>query len=270
MSTGRPPVLDDRTVERLLTGRSAPADPELEHVLGLVRSMGSGPAPRPTAALAELLVTGFEPQAAPIRRPASRRRWSVRAAAGLTAAAASLLVAGTAQALPAPLQDGLAGVVRALTPFELPSAAPADGSSTPPPGPATGNGRTSDEPAPARAPSEPDSGTPAPLPAPPPDAANGGGTGEGPRGQGRGSAAPTPGPDVPRPPASEVTRENPRPAAPEAPVARPEVGGPPATGGSPKTTAARPVDPRGTAPAGSAQTEDTPTAGAPPAPARQP
>ncbi len=263
MSAGRPPVLDDRTVERLLTGHSAPADPELQHALGLVRSMGSGPAPRPTAALAELLVTGFAPEAAPLRRPTLRRRWSVRAAAGLTAAAASLLVAGTAQALPAPVQDGLAGVVRALTPFELPSARPSDGSTTHPPEPATGTGPTSDEPAPTQAPSGPDSGAAAPAPG------EDGGTGAGPDATdgeragspGTGSTVPAPGRDRDRPSPPGVDRDEQRSTAPEARVARPEVGRPPATGGSPGNTPARPVAPRSTGAAATSQPEDTPAAG---------
>ena len=113
-------ALDERTVEQLLAGRAAPADADLQHAVTLVRSLGSGPAPQPTLALAQLLEMGFEPEVVPLCRPVPRRTWAVRATAALTAAAASVLVAGTAQALPAPLQNGVADVVSALTPFELP------------------------------------------------------------------------------------------------------------------------------------------------------
>lgn len=123
--------LDDRAVEQLLTGRAGAADADLGQALALVRSLGTAPAPQPSAALAQLLDTGFEPEVVPLRRPVSRRSWAARLGAGLTATAASLLVAGTAQALPPALQDGLADLVGAVTPFELPRSpvpepAPAD------------------------------------------------------------------------------------------------------------------------------------------------
>lgn len=123
--------LDERAVEQLLTGRPGSADADLQRALTLVRSLGTGSAPQPTAALAQLLDTGFEPEVVPRRRPALRRPWAVRVGAGLTATAASLVIAGTAQALPPALQNGLAELVGAVTPFELPRApvvdpAPAD------------------------------------------------------------------------------------------------------------------------------------------------
>jgi hypothetical protein len=112
--------LDERAVEELLAGRAGSADADLGQALTLVRSLGTGPAPQPTAALLQLLDTGFTPEVVPLRRPARRRTWAARLGAGLTATAASLLVAGTAQALPPALQDGLAELVSAVTPFELP------------------------------------------------------------------------------------------------------------------------------------------------------
>ena len=118
--TGRIPVLDDRGVEQLLSGRPRATDADLLPAVELLRSVASGPAPAPGTALAQLLDTGFEPEVVPLRRPVRRRTWAARAGAALTASAASLLVTGTAAALPAPLQDGLADLVSALTPFELP------------------------------------------------------------------------------------------------------------------------------------------------------
>lgn len=236
MSTGRPPVLDERTVERLLTGQAGPADPDLQRVLGLLRSMGSEPAPRPSPALAELLTTGFEPAIVPQPRPALRRRpWVLRATAGLAAAAASLVVAGTAQALPAPVQHGLAGVVRALTPFELPdSRSTDDGPATD--GTGTPAGRPPAAPAPAPAPAGRDGGIPAPSSDPGPgDGATGGaGTTAGDGAGGQGSAVPTRGPDLPRPPAPP--RDEPGRAVPEAPSSRQEPGPAPVPSGSEGST----------------------------------
>jgi hypothetical protein len=114
------PVLDDRAVDRLLAGRSGGDDADLQQAVTLVRSLGSGPAPVPTAALAGLLDSGFEPVVVPLRRSGRGRTWTAAAAGALTAAAAALVVAGTADALPAPLQDGVADLVSAVTPFELP------------------------------------------------------------------------------------------------------------------------------------------------------
>lgn len=120
--TGRdaPPLLDEQAVERLLTRRTGSADPHLEQALALVRTLGDGPAPPPTAALADLMDRGFQPTVVPFRRPSGRRRWAARTGATLAATAASLVVAGTAAALPPGLQDTVADVVSALTPFELP------------------------------------------------------------------------------------------------------------------------------------------------------
>lgn len=155
------PGLDERAVELLLTGGAAPAHDDLQQAVTLVRRMGSGPAPQPTSALAQLLDTGFRPGVVPLRRTASRRTWAARAGAGLSAAVASLVLAGTAQALPPAVQDGLADLVGAVTPFEIPRSGPepeeirtpattretTTPSTTTPPGPAApAAGPTADEP----------------------------------------------------------------------------------------------------------------------------
>lgn len=221
MSTSRPPGLDDQTVERLLTGRPGPAEPDLQELVRVLRSTGSGPAPRPSAALADLLDTGFEPQVVPLRRPAVRRTWALRATAGLTAAAASLLVAGTAQALPAPLQEGLGDLVGAITPFELPGARSTDDSSSGVPD--RGTRTTPEQPVPTPAPSAPGSGTPVPgagtdptAPGAPAGAAPTTDRGAGTRSTG--APARTTGPDRSRAPAApgQARTEPPR-AVPEAP-----------------------------------------------------
>jgi hypothetical protein len=120
--TGRDaqPLLDDETVERLLTRGAGSTDPDLHQALALVRTLGDGPAPPPSTALADLLDRGFERTVVPFQRPARGRRWAARSGATLVAAAASIVVAGTAAALPPGLQNTVADVVSALTPFELP------------------------------------------------------------------------------------------------------------------------------------------------------
>lgn len=116
-----------------MTGRDARSllqdvadDADLRQAVALIATLADEPAPPPSAALADLLDRGFEPTVLPFRRPAGqRRRWAARTGAGLVAAAASVVVAGTAAALPAPLQETVADLVSALTPFELPRP-PAD------------------------------------------------------------------------------------------------------------------------------------------------
>jgi hypothetical protein len=118
-------VLDDLAVERLLTGRERLADPALVQAVAQLRTLADGPAPPPTAALAEMLERGFEPTVVPLRRPgAPRRRWAARTGTAVAVAAASVLVAGSAAALPPALQDTVADLVAALTPFDLPRSTP--------------------------------------------------------------------------------------------------------------------------------------------------
>jgi hypothetical protein len=114
-------LLDDAAVEGLLTDGAGATHADLQQAVALLGTLAEGPAPRPNAALADVLDRGFEPTVVPFRRPAvPRRRWAARAGAGLAAAAASVVVAGSAAALPAPVQDTVADLVGALTPFELP------------------------------------------------------------------------------------------------------------------------------------------------------
>ena len=111
-----------------MTGRDAQPlldetldDADLQRAVALLATLAEGPAPAPSAALDDLLSRGFHPTVVPFVRPAAaRRRWAARTGAGLAAAAASVVLAGTAAALPAPLQDTVADLVSALTPFELP------------------------------------------------------------------------------------------------------------------------------------------------------
>lgn len=225
MSTPRPPVLDDRTVEQLLTGRPGPVESDLRQLLSVLRSTGSGPAPRPSAALAELLDTGFEPQVVPPTRPAARRPWVLQATAGLTAAAASLLVAGTAQALPAPLQNGLGDLVRTITPFELPGARSADDPSSPEP--ERGSGTPTEQSVPTPASAARDGAAPVPGPRAASSAADARPS------TGRESAAPDTGsparttvPDAPRAAVPEHAGSEPRREVPERSPAQREVGPP--------------------------------------------
>lgn len=165
---GRRPELDERDVEALITRRAGRADEHLQQAVDLLVSMASGPAPQPTPALADLLDRGFQPGTAarPVRPPTrTTRRWGARIGAVLVAGVASVLVAGVAQALPAALQNGVAELVSALTPFELPrstSAGPGPASDdTPEDGPSqptdtlpggASDGSTSPAPATAAAP----------------------------------------------------------------------------------------------------------------------
>jgi len=241
MSTPRPPVLDDRTVEQLLTGRPGPAEPDLQRVVSVLRSTGSGPAPRPSAALAELLDTGFEPLVVPLRRPVVRRPWVLRAAAGLTAAMASLLVAGTAQALPAPLQNGLGDLVGAITPFELPDARPADDPSSSQE-PERRDRTTTERSVPSPASPAPDRAAPVPGPGAVPSAPDvPPAAGRGPATPDTGAPARTTAPDIPRPAVPEQARTGPPRATPEARTSQREVG-PPAAPPRRSTRPAVPAD----------------------------
>lgn len=126
-------VLDDGTIEQLLDRRTSMEHPDLEQAMVALRSLADGPAPQPTAALADLLDHGFVPAPAAVRRPPAQRRrrtWAARVGGMLAAGIASILVAGTAQALPPRLQDVVADLVSALTPFELPRSTADDGRSS--------------------------------------------------------------------------------------------------------------------------------------------
>ena len=137
-----PPTLDDATTEALLAGRPvAPGRLDLDPVAAFVddvRSLGRDAAPAPSQALAAVFAHGVpseEPVAAtqsPGRRPSgvlSRAAASlagaglvVKAGLGAGVAAASVTAAGAAGVLPDAAQDTVRGVVRTVTPFELPEA----------------------------------------------------------------------------------------------------------------------------------------------------
>lgn len=133
------PELDDAAAARLLAGRSVDASPELSALVLGLRAMADQPV-APRGDLATLLVEGFDPARPPVAadvpawtpapvRDGWARHPAVRVAA-LSLAAKVLLGGGVAVAgvgtaaglgaLPDPVQDRVAGVVAALTPFELP------------------------------------------------------------------------------------------------------------------------------------------------------
>ncbi|MEW6473980.1 MAG: hypothetical protein AB1679_17150 [Actinomycetota bacterium] len=157
MRTPRP--LDDTTVELILTGQRV-GDDDLSAVAAFVadlRSAAASPPPRPSAALAAVLAQGVATtdhggvaptSASQAARPGQRRSsWAGRrprlmprllsaltvplgtagfgakAAFGFSLAAASVTAAGAAGVLPDPLQHTVAGVVRAVSPFEIPDPA---------------------------------------------------------------------------------------------------------------------------------------------------
>ena len=146
-----PIALDDPGIDALLRGESPVTDPELAGVSAFVREMrvcAAAPAPAPSPALAALLRDGTRAQGgpatpmAPARRPPRaavagwRRRLAV-AGVGLGAAVTGMVGAGAAGLLPPPVARVVGGVVKALTPLELPSR-PADrdrNPSQPAPGP---------------------------------------------------------------------------------------------------------------------------------------
>lgn len=129
MTGPRPlPLLEESVVEQLLGQGAGSGDAALQQAVALIATMSTGPAPQPSAALADVLAHGFVPGPVPLRPSARRpRRWALRAGAGLAAAAASVVVAGTAAALPSPVQDAVADLVGALTPFDLPRSTPGQG-----------------------------------------------------------------------------------------------------------------------------------------------
>ena len=132
-------TLNDVAVDRLLDGRYRGDAPELLATSQLVdelRSFAAEPVPRPSAELARIL--GGSPSAsgdvspAPGTRPNRRRqrprvlRVPAVAAAVSVALVAVIVVAGSARLLPAPAQDLVAAIVRAITPFDFPPQRDAD------------------------------------------------------------------------------------------------------------------------------------------------
>ena len=115
-----PHLLSDADVDAVLDGRAPFAHADLGEIVELLRVSGTGIAPPPTSELAALLAHGFAAPAfaQPLSAPHGGR--IVKALAALFAAAVTTLGAATANALPAPVQSTVAGVVGALTPIELP------------------------------------------------------------------------------------------------------------------------------------------------------
>ncbi|BEP14224.1 hypothetical protein acdb102_25350 [Acidothermaceae bacterium B102] len=117
--SGAPTDLDDFLVEQLLRGSVPAAEPDLQRLLSSMRAVSSAPAPAPTFALESMLSRGFAPAPPVVRRPPARRQlW--RAAAVLVATCTSLVSAAAANALPAPAQKVVVGIVDHVTPFTLP------------------------------------------------------------------------------------------------------------------------------------------------------
>ena len=115
-----PHALSDADVDAVLDGRAPVAHADLGEIVELLRMSVPGIAPPPTSELAALLAYGF---AAPgLAQPPSAPHGGrvVKALAALLAAAVTTLGAATANALPAPVQSTVAGVVGALTSIELP------------------------------------------------------------------------------------------------------------------------------------------------------
>jgi len=127
-------ALSDRAVERLLAGRPVDDEPLLSAFVASVAACTPAEAPRPSPALAALLEAGLpvsRPAAAPTPSgvPAVTRRarhWARGAlvwrslALGGALSVSAVMAGAVAGALPAPAQDGVADLVRWVTPLELP------------------------------------------------------------------------------------------------------------------------------------------------------
>jgi Predicted solute binding protein len=156
---GTSPALDDATVDLILAGRARDADAllPLSTFVAEMRAWGNLPVPPPSAALASVLAegvtaidhgalpaTGERETAAPAAGifwlPKARKRilpnrrsgvtarlaaasLATKVGLGCTMATASVTGAAAAGVLPDPVQRAVAGVVRALTPFEVPDGA---------------------------------------------------------------------------------------------------------------------------------------------------
>lgn len=140
MTTSQGSTDDDAAAERLLRGRPVDGANDLATLVEQLRRLRSQP-PAPNAALAVLLAKGFDPASTSAAAdvpvwPAVPRRGLLRhpaaRVAGLSLLAKIALGGGVAVAgvgsaagagvLPAVVQDRVAQVVGALTPFEVPSS----------------------------------------------------------------------------------------------------------------------------------------------------
>jgi hypothetical protein len=115
--------LDDLRVEALLRGTTVSDEPRLAAVLAQARSVGAGPAPLPSPALAALLSGGAVAPVSTSADPRWRRRL---ATVGLVSfgSSAALVGAAAANVLPAAAQTVVARVVNQVTPLTLPGTHP--------------------------------------------------------------------------------------------------------------------------------------------------
>ncbi|MDP8992878.1 MAG: hypothetical protein M3N31_07510 [Actinomycetota bacterium] len=144
------PLLDEQTIESILAGRSPSGQPEVDELarfVNEVRSVSSGPSPVVGTQLAAVLagglttdkgdlpvtaasnVTGLAEQAAGLPKRRKSMLETIFAKAALAKAAAvlgglSIATTGAAAAgvLPGAAQNGVAAVIEALSPFDLPDS----------------------------------------------------------------------------------------------------------------------------------------------------
>lgn len=117
------PTLSDSDVEALLAGRVLPGYDDVHSTVRMLRTAAPPPAPAPSRALLAIIEAGFDPL--PLTGPeaaalAPWRRWAARLAVATAAVVATTLGAAAANALPAPIQNAVAGALGALTPLDLP------------------------------------------------------------------------------------------------------------------------------------------------------
>jgi len=144
------PLFDEQTMESILAGRSPSGRPELDELASFVtevKSVASAPAPKVGAQLAAVLaggltekgdlsataasnVTGPAPQAAGLPKRRESMLETIFAKAVLAKAAAvlgGLTIATTGAAaadlLPGPAQTGVAAVIEAVSPLDVPDSA---------------------------------------------------------------------------------------------------------------------------------------------------
>jgi hypothetical protein len=115
--------LDDRRIEALVRGTVVSDEPRLAELLLLARSVGHGPAPQPSSALAALLSGG----AASAQTKPTDLRWRRRLATIAivsVGSSAAVVSAAAANVLPQHAQQVVARVVNDVSPLTLPGAHP--------------------------------------------------------------------------------------------------------------------------------------------------
>lgn len=114
-------ALSEADADALLSGRVLAEHDDLREIIGLMKMASTVPAPPPNAALAAMLDDGFAPlPVEAVQRGSRWGRWGVRIRVATAAAMTVTLGAATANALPAPVQNAVANVVRAVTSLQLP------------------------------------------------------------------------------------------------------------------------------------------------------